>query len=67
VETLRIGFERVVCQTYHGSIRDGDADVTWPLPIGAETRALVETISQALKDLAETEPEAVSYREVGMP
>ncbi|MCY0900343.1 MAG: ribosomal-processing cysteine protease Prp [Firmicutes bacterium] len=67
VETLRIGFERVVHQTYHGAIQDGEADVTWSLPIGAEARALVETIGQALKDLAETEPDAVSFHEVGVP
>jgi hypothetical protein len=28
---------------------------------------LVETIGQALKDLAETEPDAVSFHEVGVP
>lgn len=64
VETLRIGFERVLRQPYQGAIEEGAADLAWTVPLSSEARAVVETICQALRDLAATEPTAVRYREI---
>ncbi|NMP21229.1 ribosomal-processing cysteine protease Prp [Sulfobacillus harzensis] len=63
VETLSLGLARVVHEPAGGQVEPGNAEFLFHQPMGAETRAVVETILVGLKDLAASEPQAVRYQE----
>ncbi|MCL5115639.1 MAG: ribosomal-processing cysteine protease Prp [Firmicutes bacterium] len=63
VETLIIGLNTVLHESPMGSVDPGDADLAFRQPLSSEARAVVETIAAGLKDLAETEPNAVRFDE----
>jgi uncharacterized protein YsxB (DUF464 family) len=60
VETLMLGLTEVVAEIPQGRVDDGLADLRFFQPMSGEARAIVETIVRGLKDLASTEPDAVS-------
>lgn len=63
VETLILGMSRVAPARAEWRVDEGLAEIWWPQGISAESRAVVETICLGLKDLAETEPKHVRWRE----
>lgn len=66
VETLILGLDRVIGQPAQGRADPGDADLVFVQPT-PEAQAVIETIAVGLRDLAQTEPRFVSWRETAYP
>ncbi len=63
METLMLGLRNVVHEEPEGALETGVADLRFCRPMSSEARVIIETIVEGLKDLAYSEPKAVSFRE----
>lgn len=67
VETLMLGLTDVAHEPPVGEVDPGSADVVFRWPMSSEAQAIIETIVRGLKDLAESEADAVRFVEEARP